>query len=660
MPPGKPPPPDDGSTLALQPVMEIDQTCPDGSGQNGDNLTADAVNLLTKLASSPSTTSSLAHALSRLRHDLDEAFAHHHSEIQRCVTQALAESRNHPACCPKCAAAAGGGSSIVGGTKDSREGGVISPGAAHDSPERVAEQRRSGQQTMIKEKPSPDDGHNVYEGEETGASFPSLGGMPGTAAGDAGADPARPKAASGDVAPTSGQGAVNDQAHQVNGEQPAKADKKKPSAVKKSFEFEDSMKEYSDQGIRQSANYLLHDKRFELMVIFFIVANAITLGISVQYNSVNRKHSEDKSEPFIIGLEVIFLIFFTVELAVRLFVWRTDFFIGQEWSWNWFDAFVVVVSLADRLLEAVAHSQIPPQLSVLRVLRIVRVLRMLRIIRVMRFFRDLRLMVVSILGSVKSLCWVTVILFLMFYVFGVCLTQGATDYLSSNNNWDSADTKPLREWFGSLENSILSLLEAMIGGVSWGEHMDVLSQLPLIFPLIFLIFIIFSILAVLNIVTAVFVESAMDQAESAKDLVAQDKLDAKNKLVKELDKIFKTIDADQSGSISSKEMEEAMVNPEVTGLLGDADIDENDTRELFKVLDTGGEGSVDFNEFLEGFMKINGQATGLDFAAIKYQVKWLVKTSNHMSQQMEAVSEKLASKLVSPMAGNKEVPLIFV
>merc|ERR1711990_1033494 len=98
------------------------------------------------------------------------------------------------------------------------------------------------------------------------------------------------------------------------------------------------------------------------------------------------------------------------------------------------DVFIVLISVVDVLLNfALVQGSQPASVgnaSALRVTRVVRIVRVAKVIRVMRFFRELRIMVFSILRSMKSLLWSIIVLCSLFFVFGIYMTTGVTEYYS--------------------------------------------------------------------------------------------------------------------------------------------------------------------------------------------------------------------------------------
>jgi len=208
-------------------------------------------------------------------------------------------------------------------------------------------------------------------------------------------------------------------------------------------------------------------------------------------------------------LQVVFCICFTCELSLR---WAADglidFFRTPEWTWNVFDVVVVAFGVVEIFVGFAGGRA--GFLSVLRILRILRIIRVVSVLRVLRFFSELRMMLNSILGSVKPLCWAMIILGLMFYVIGIGLTSGTCDFLveksqkSTNLNSDQMIVD-LRKSYGFLGRSILTLFMSMSGGIDWSDAYRLLEELNPVCQVLFLAFIIFAIFAVVNVVTGVFV-----------------------------------------------------------------------------------------------------------------------------------------------------------
>ena len=143
---------------------------------------------------------------------------------------------------------------------------------------------------------------------------------------------------------------------------------------------------------------LIESRRFELVITWLIVANAITLGletspgIMVQYGALLR------------AVDHALLAVFVVELAAKIAIYRGQFF--RE-PWRVFDFVVVAISLLP----------ISGQFSILRALRVLRVLRLVSIIP------SMRRVVGGLFLALPSMGSIFLLLMLVFYVFAVMATK---------------------------------------------------------------------------------------------------------------------------------------------------------------------------------------------------------------------------------------------
>jgi len=272
----------------------------------------------------------------------------------------------------------------------------------------------------------------------------------------------------------------------------------------------------------------------------------------------------------------------------------------------------------------------------------------------LKFFRELRFFFSCIITSMRSLVWVLVVLMLMFYVFGLSLCQGTVDFLDGDE-WDSSTHEKLRHHFADLGSSLLTLYEAMAGGISWGELIDALSPLSWHYSAIFLCFTSLTILAVLNIVTGVFVQTALERAQSDRDTLIQEVITHKDNYLQKIGHIFREVDVDGSGSITLQEFRDAMEDDRMEAYLDALGIRIEDVDVLFHLLDRDGGGYIDVVEFLGGCLKMRGDAKGLDIAIVQFQAKWLMYNMGQLVgclSRCEALKDGFESE-VSPCLSDR-------
>lgn len=213
---------------------------------------------------------------------------------------------------------------------------------------------------------------------------------------------------------------------------------------------------------------LVESKGFNLFITLVIVINAITLGLETSEKALAI------AGPVLHVLDKAALIIFTIEVAMRLWVYRFRFFTG---GWNVFD-FVIV---------AVAWIPAAGPLSVLRAMRILRVLRLMSVVPQMRTVIGALFTALPGMGSIVT------VLLLVFYVSAVMATQ----------LFGSA----FPQWFGGVGSSMYSLFQIMTLE-SWS--MGIVRPVMEVYPkawIFFVPFVIITSFAVLNLFIALIVNS---------------------------------------------------------------------------------------------------------------------------------------------------------
>ena len=225
-------------------------------------------------------------------------------------------------------------------------------------------------------------------------------------------------------------------------------------------------------GARLALARLVEHARFTQFITLLIIVNAITLGLET--NAALMSVYGDQLHL----LDRLILIAFTVELLMKLFAYRWQFFRS---GWNNFDFAIVVI----------AWVPASGPFSILRALRILRVLRLLSVVPQMR-------RVVAAIGhSIPGMTSVISVLALLFYVASVMATKLFGEHPDPN----------MQEWFGSVGASAYTLFQIMTLE-SWS--MGIVRPTMALFPwawVFFLPFIIITSFAVLNLFIGIIVDS---------------------------------------------------------------------------------------------------------------------------------------------------------
>ena len=216
---------------------------------------------------------------------------------------------------------------------------------------------------------------------------------------------------------------------------------------------------------------LVESSKFQNAIIGLILINAVTLGLET--TDFGEEHMA-----VLYKIDFFILCIFTLELALKLIVYRKSFFSG---GWNWFDLIIVTVSWMPT----------SGALSVLRAFRILRVLRLFSVVPQMR-------RVIGALGhSLPGMASVVGVLGIIFYVSAVLVTKLFGTY----------DDPNMQEWFGSIGSSAYTLFQVMTLE-SWS--MGIVRPTMEIFPwswVFFVPFIIITSFAVLNLFIGIIVDA---------------------------------------------------------------------------------------------------------------------------------------------------------
>jgi voltage-gated sodium channel len=208
--------------------------------------------------------------------------------------------------------------------------------------------------------------------------------------------------------------------------------------------------------------------KIQKIIIWLILFNAVTIGL----DSEGYLHALFGNLFFY--LDEVILIVFALELVLKLYVWRFDFF---KDGWNSFDFVIVCFSILPS----------PESFVVLRTLRILRTLRLLKKVPKLRIIID------ALIKSIPSIGWIGMLLILVFYVFAVIGT----------NLFGEA----FPEWFGGLGPTMYTLFQVMtLESWSMGIARPVMQKFPYAF-LFFIPFILTATYTALNIFIAVVVNA---------------------------------------------------------------------------------------------------------------------------------------------------------
>jgi len=228
------------------------------------------------------------------------------------------------------------------------------------------------------------------------------------------------------------------------------------------------LKDVQFDGLRGRIAHYIENKYFITFITIVIAINAVTLGLETD-KGIMARHGD-----LLHFLDRAALTIFVVEIALKFFVYRLNFFRA---GWNVFD--FAIVSIA--FIPAIGP------LSIMRALRILRVLRLISVIP------QMRRVIGALLHSIPGIASIIAVLMIIFYVAAVLVTQ-----------LFGAEFKML---FGSIGASMFTLFQIM---TLEGWSGEVVRPVMEIYPqswIFFIPFIIVTSFAVLNLFIGIIVDA---------------------------------------------------------------------------------------------------------------------------------------------------------
>lgn len=244
---------------------------------------------------------------------------------------------------------------------------------------------------------------------------------------------------------------------------------------------------------------------FQAFVIAVILLNSAVFGLQTSQGLMARfGRALNFFDQFCLGV-------FTVELALKLVAYNKRF---CHDPWNVFDFIIVAVSFV-------------PDMGMFSALRLFRVLRVFKLVSGVR---PLRVILSAVIQSIPGVMWASVILLLIYYVYGIIGTNLF------------GKTHP--QWFGTLGASVYSLFQIMtLESWSMGIARPVIAVHPYAW-IYFVSYILFSSFVVMNIVVGIVLTSISESVkkEDAADESSGDVRREFEKLKRQMEQFEQAID----------------------------------------------------------------------------------------------------------------------
>jgi len=202
----------------------------------------------------------------------------------------------------------------------------------------------------------------------------------------------------------------------------------------------------------------VHGAPFQIACAVVIFSNAMFIGANTQNHLWASINQAEVSSGWHLT-EIIFNIWFCIELLLRMFTKRCLYFYGPEWKWNALDFVLVTLGVVDSTLALMGGSGRMANLTTARVVRLIRFIRIFRLARVIKVFQSFRVVAYAIIESIASLFWCFLVIGFIIYMFAIFFLNGVAEHF---HGLDAAGrntvlTENLLEFYGSVRLGMMTL-----------------------------------------------------------------------------------------------------------------------------------------------------------------------------------------------------------
>mmetsp|Transcript_5903 Transcript_5903/g.10541 ORF Transcript_5903/g.10541 Transcript_5903/m.10541 type:complete len:561 (-) Transcript_5903:23-1705(-) len=390
----------------------------------------------------------------------------------------------------------------------------------------------------------------------------------------------------------------------------------------------------SGQTAKLKAFDLLNNQKFDGVIGVIIFFNSMSIG----WESTCEISGCDYMVVFQV-MENLFLAIYVFELGLRFYV------IGCAClnnGWVRFDAMLVgmgvvtswiVTPIVLPLLETAGGDIGNPKdmLAPILVLRVLRLFRLVRAVRLLVQFKTLWMLVRGLLNSAGTILYTCMLISLMLYITA-CLAVELITKPHMNSGDEFMEGMVKLHW-SSIPEIMLTLVQFVTFDSIGSIYAPMIKRDPKLL-IIFIPFLLIVSIALMNLVTAVIVESAIEQGRTDKEVEAEYKKQMIKEMMPSLLEMFRELDVNGDGTITSDEImdcgedmkEELLKYMNAESLL-----------ELFEMLDVDGSGEVNIDEFCDGISKLASSEQPVEFIRILKQVSAIKNTQSRHEETFKAI-----------------------
>merc|ERR1719245_2826106 len=254
-----------------------------------------------------------------------------------------------------------------------------------------------------------------------------------------------------------------------------------------------------------------------------------------------------------------------------------------------------------------------------------------------------------------SLAWAVFFMFFMIWIVSIAGLQGLIMYFEGSSEQQTlflASGSSLNIFFGSLVKAMMSLFGAISGGVDWMEVSDALTSVHWFYQPVFVVYMCFMVFGVLNVFTGTFVDQSLQAAHKDTHNMMQVQLSERQAILKVVKDLFGAMGDNGSQMLTRQQFAHMLTDPHVIAYLRALDVNLNEARGMFELLDVDHSDTLSVEEFLNGCIRMKGGARAVDMVEVLYEskkmglrLKAMRDETRHGFQETDSMIKKLEQRI---------------
>mmetsp|Transcript_140331 Transcript_140331/g.448503 ORF Transcript_140331/g.448503 Transcript_140331/m.448503 type:complete len:262 (+) Transcript_140331:1100-1885(+) len=213
----------------------------------------------------------------------------------------------------------------------------------------------------------------------------------------------------------------------------------------------------------------------------------------------------------------------------------------------------------------------------------------------------------------STLFWSFLFIGLTVYVFAILFMSACTErFVAVGPKADDEISNILRERYGGIYSSMVTLFMVMTGGLDWKDAMTPLVTVWPVYEQAFIFFVFLMNFGVLNVVVGTFVATATEIASKDRQAFVKSEIRQLELAMHRIKTFFHEADTDKSGTLSWMEFRAHLQHPHVRAYFHGMGLDVSQAHLLFELLDGDENDATTIEEFLDGCLRLKGGARSLD------------------------------------------------